>query len=61
MPHVDQWDEAEEFPRELYPQGLGGRSAAARLSPEEYGGVATDPFFGIIKAEEMGAPRQRRG
>jgi acyl-CoA dehydrogenase len=20
MPHVDQWDEAEEFPRELYPR-----------------------------------------
>ena len=31
MPHVDQWDEAEEFPRELYRQGLGRRPAAARL------------------------------
>src|SRR5439155_20059791 len=51
-PHVDQWDEAEEFPRELYK-----KAAAAGLLqlgfPEEYGGVPTDPFFGIIKAEEL--------
>jgi acyl-CoA dehydrogenase len=52
MPHVDQWDEAEEFPRELYKKA----SAAGLLQlgfPEEYGGVPTDPFFGIVKAEEM--------
>jgi acyl-CoA dehydrogenase len=52
MPHVDQWDEAEEFPRELYRKA----SAAGLLQlgfPEEYGGVPTDPFFGIIKALEM--------
>jgi acyl-CoA dehydrogenase len=52
MPHVDQWDEAEEFPRELYKKA----SAVGLLQlgfPEEYGGVPTDPFFGIIKAEEM--------
>src|SRR5258708_37683949 len=51
MPYVDQWDEAEEFPRELYRKA----SAAGLLQlgfPEEYGGVPTDPFFGIIKAEE---------
>ena len=53
MPNVDAWDEAEEFPRELYRKA----SAAGLLQlgfPEEYGGVPTpDPFFGIIKAEEM--------
>ena len=52
MPHVDQWDEAEEFPRELYRKA----SAAGLLQlgfPEEYGGVPTDLFFGIIKALEM--------
>ncbi|MBV8406791.1 MAG: acyl-CoA dehydrogenase family protein, partial [Alphaproteobacteria bacterium] len=52
MPYVDQWDEAEEFPRELYRTA----SAAGLLQlgfPEEYGGVPTDPFFGIVKAEEM--------
>ena len=52
MPHVDAWDEAEEFPRELYRKA----SSAGLLQlgfPEAYGGVPTDPFFGIIKAEEM--------
>ncbi|MCX7363713.1 MAG: acyl-CoA dehydrogenase family protein [Alphaproteobacteria bacterium] len=52
MPHVDQWDEAEECPRELYRKV----SAAGLMQlgfPEEYGGVPTDIFFGIIKAEEM--------
>src|SRR5499433_388960 len=52
VPYVDQWDEAEEFPRELYV-----KAAAAGLLqlgfPEEYGGVPTDPFFAIVKAEEM--------
>ncbi len=52
MPHVDQWDEAEEFPRDLYRKA----SAAGLMQlgfPEAYGGVPTDPFFGIVKAEEM--------
>jgi acyl-CoA dehydrogenase len=51
-PYVDQWDEAEEFPRKLYKKA----SAAGLMQlgfPEAYGGVPTDPFFGIIKAEEM--------
>src|SRR5690349_17067438 len=52
MPDVDRWDEAEEFPREFY-----RKAAAAGLLqlgfPGEYGGVPTDPFFGIMKAEEM--------
>ena len=52
MPNVEQWDEAEEFPRELYRKA----SAAGIMQlgfPEEYGGVPTDPFFGIIKSEEL--------
>src|SRR6186713_400061 len=52
MPNVDTWDEAEEFPRELYRKA----SAAGLMQlgfPEEYGGVPTDPFFGIIKSEEL--------
>ena len=38
MPHVDAWDEAEEFPRDLYRKA----SDAGLLQlgfPEEYGGV----------------------
>ena len=52
VPFVDQWDEAEEFPLELYRKA----SAAGLMQlgfPEEYGGVPTDPFFGIIKSEEL--------
>ncbi len=51
-PFVDQWDEAEEFPRELYRKA----SAVGLLQmgyPEEYGGVPTDGFFRIIASEEL--------
>jgi acyl-CoA dehydrogenase len=52
VPNVDTWDEAEEFPRALYKKA----SSAGLMQlgfPEEYGGVPTDPFFGIIKSEEL--------
>jgi acyl-CoA dehydrogenase len=51
-PFAMQWDEAGEFPRELY------RKAAAigvlQLGfPEEYGGVACDRFYRLIWAQEL--------
>jgi len=52
MPNVDQWDEAEEFPRELYRKASDAGIMQLGF-PEEYGGVPTDPFFGIIKSEEL--------
>ncbi len=51
-PYVDQWDEAGEFPRELYKKA----SALGLLQmgyPEEYGGVPTDGFYRIIVSEEL--------
>ena len=53
MPHVDEWDEAGEFPRELYKKaadvGLLGMGY-----PEEFGGTPVDdPFFLLVTAEEM--------
>lgn len=52
MPHVDEWDEAGEFPRDLYRKaadvGLLGLGY-----PEEYGGTAVDAFFNIITSEEL--------
>jgi len=51
-PFVDQWDEAEEFPRELYKKA----SSVGLLQmgfPEEYGGVPSDGFFRIIASEEL--------
>ena len=52
MPNATAWDEAGEFPRELY-----GKAAAAGLFgagyPEEYGGTPADYFFRIVSAEEF--------
>ncbi|MCX7170623.1 MAG: acyl-CoA dehydrogenase family protein [Proteobacteria bacterium] len=51
-PFATAWDEAGEFPRELY-----RKAAAAGLFgigfPEEFGGVADDPFLRLILFEEM--------
>ena len=51
-PHVDEWDEAEGFPRELY-------ARAAELGvlqlgfAEEYGGIPVDQFFHIVRGQEL--------
>lgn len=51
-PHATAWDEAGEFPRELY-----ARAAEIGLLglgfPEEYGGVASDRFHAIIATQEL--------
>ncbi|MDB5468559.1 MAG: acyl-CoA dehydrogenase [Caulobacter sp.] len=52
MPFADQWDEAEEFPRELYRKA--SEIGLLRLGwPEEYGGIPTDPFMSIVTSTEM--------
>lgn len=53
MPHVDEWEEAGEFPRELYRKaaevGLLGLGF-----PEEYGGTPVDdPMYSIVTNEEL--------
>ncbi len=52
IPFVNAWDEAGEFPRELY-----RKAAAAGILgvgfPEEYGGTPADYFFRIVNAEEF--------
>lgn len=51
-PYVNEWDEAGEFPRELYK-----KAAAVGLLqigfPEDYGGLATNAFHGIVAAQEL--------
>lgn len=51
-PFAHQWDEAEEFPRELYVKaaeiGLLGLGF-----PEEYGGVPADQFMKIVASQEL--------
>ncbi|MFY9315022.1 MAG: acyl-CoA dehydrogenase family protein [Burkholderiales bacterium] len=52
LPHAAAWDEAGEFPRELY-----RKAAAAGLFapgfPEAYGGMPADYLFRIQSAEEF--------
>jgi len=51
-PHVDAWDEAETFPRELY-----ARTAQVGLLgigyPQEYGGTPADGWYRLIATEEI--------
>jgi acyl-CoA dehydrogenase len=51
-PHADAWDEAGEFPRDLY-----RRAAAIGILgvgfPEDYGGVPGDRFHKIIVQQEL--------
>ncbi len=52
LPYVDEWEEAGEFPRELYQ-----RQAELGISsvgyPEEYGGTGGDVFMRIAVTEEL--------
>jgi acyl-CoA dehydrogenase len=52
-PHIDAWDEAGGFPRELH-QTAAAAGILQLGFPEEYGGIAApDPYFKLILAEEM--------
>jgi acyl-CoA dehydrogenase len=53
MPHVDAWEEAGEFPRELY-EKAGALGYWSNGVEETYGGLGeNDPFLITILAEEM--------
>ena len=53
MPNVDDWDEAGEFPRDLYKKAAEVGLLGAGY-PEEYGGIpVSDPFFLLVTAEEL--------
>ena len=51
-PHAHEWDEAGEFPRELYV-----KAAAIGLLglgfPEEFGGTPSDQFMKIVTSQEL--------
>ncbi|MES1928346.1 acyl-CoA dehydrogenase [Salinisphaera dokdonensis CL-ES53] len=51
-PHVDEWDEAGSFPRELY-QRAADIGLLGLGFPEQYGGIESDMFFVIIGAQEL--------
>lgn len=53
MPHVDEWEEAGEFPRDLYRKAAAIGLLGLRY-PEEYGGTpVNDPIYSIVTAEEL--------
>lgn len=51
-PHVDEWEEAEDFPRWVY-EKLGELGYLSMCYPEEYGGQDCDYFFNVVLFEEL--------
>src|SRR5258707_12402474 len=51
-PHVMEWDEAQQFPRELLTK-LGGLGLMGIQFPEEFGGAAMSALDYFICIEEL--------
>lgn len=51
-PHVDAWDEAGEFPRELY-RKAGEHGLLGIGFPDEYGGTPANSFAALLVGEEL--------
>ena len=54
-PFASEWDEAGEFPRELYARAAGIGLLALGF-PEEFGGVPVDQFMKIVVSQELARP-----
>lgn len=52
VPHVEKWDKAEEFPREVF-ERMGELGFLGIRYPEEYGGSDLDYFYSVVFAEEL--------
>lgn len=51
-PHINTWEEANVFPRELY-EKAGAAGILGIGHPEEFGGVEADVFSKIAATEEI--------
>ncbi|HBO3681980.1 TPA: acyl-CoA dehydrogenase family protein [Pseudomonas aeruginosa] len=51
LPHIDEWEEAEEFPRELYLKA-GATGILGIGYPEAYGGSCEGDLFAKVAASE---------
>ncbi|MBI1317540.1 MAG: acyl-CoA dehydrogenase [Candidatus Hydrogenedens sp.] len=51
-PHIDAWEDAEEFPRELYAKAAEAGFLGLGY-PEAYGGIECDVFHRIAMTEEF--------
>lgn len=52
LPHIDDWEEAGSFPRELYRQAAEAGICGIGY-PEQYGGTGEDVFMKIACSEEL--------
>ncbi|WP_197477260.1 acyl-CoA dehydrogenase family protein, partial [Alcanivorax sp. HI0044] len=52
LPEVDDWEEAGEFPRELYKTAANAGILGIN-APEEFGGTGEDVFMKIAACEEL--------
>ena len=51
-PYIEEWEEAGEFPREMY-RKAGDIGLLGTGYPEEYGGSGGDIFYDVVVAEEL--------
>jgi acyl-CoA dehydrogenase len=52
LPYIEEWEEAGEFPRELYKKAAAVDILGIGF-PEEYGGTPGDLFFKLAVSEEL--------
>lgn len=52
VPHATEWDEAGEFPREMY-RKAGAAGLLGVGFPEEYGGTPADLLMHVVLSEEI--------
>lgn len=55
LPHLDEWEDAESFPRELYKKAADAGFLGLGY-PEEYGGTPCDIFHRVALTEEFCRP-----
>ncbi len=53
-PHVDEWEEARQFPAHEVFKELGDAGFLGLNKPEEHGGLGLDYTYGVMMAEELG-------
>jgi citronellyl-CoA dehydrogenase len=53
-PHVDAWEEAEQFPAHEVFRKLGGLGMLGLTKPEAYGGSGLDWSYAMVMAETLG-------
>ncbi|PWJ43932.1 acyl-CoA dehydrogenase family protein [Sediminitomix flava] len=52
MPHIDEWEEQERVPKEIW-RKFGEMGYLGLIYPEEYGGIEADFFFSVVFIEEI--------